>query len=87
MRSIVMFFEDMTQAGQPLPQPVPGQSPVQLPPTPPVPPVSVVPVIQRLSPKLVAYMKKDPAFANEVQANLKNYETMAILRNKNIIKH
>lgn len=50
-------------------------------------PVPVVPIQQKLSPKLTNYMKKDPEFANEVQANLKNYETMAILRNKNIIKH
>lgn len=48
-----------------------------------LPPIQVQ---QRLSPFLINYMKKDPAFANEVQANLKNYENVAKMRARNLIK-
>jgi hypothetical protein len=41
---------------------------------------------QRLSPFLLNYMKKDPAFATEVQANLKNYENIAKMRARHLIK-
>lgn len=44
------------------------------------------PVQQRLSPFLLGYMKKDPAFANEIQANLKNYENIAKMRSRHLIK-
>jgi hypothetical protein len=58
-----------------------------LPPMQPTIPLPAAPIKPQLPPKLLNYMKKDPEFANEVQANLKNYETMAILRTKNIIKY
>ena len=41
---------------------------------------------QRLSPFLLNYMKKDPALAIEIQANLKNYENIAKMRARNLIK-
>jgi hypothetical protein len=41
---------------------------------------------QRLSPILYNYMKKDPEFAAQVQANLKNYENVAKMRARHLIK-
>jgi hypothetical protein len=45
-----------------------------------------LPVQQRLSPFLLNYMKKDPAFASEVQANLKNYENIAKMKARRLMK-
>jgi hypothetical protein len=39
-----------------------------------------------LSPFLLNYMKKDLAFTTEVQANLKNYENIAKMRSRHLIK-
>jgi hypothetical protein len=49
----------------------------------PLKPITVTP---RLSPFLLNYMKKDLAFTTEVQANLKNYENIAKMRSRHLIK-
>ena len=49
-------------------------------------PLKLLPVQQRLSPFLLNYMKKDPAFASEVQTNLKNYENIAKMKARRLMK-
>lgn len=70
MRSLIMYFEAMA-----LPPP---------PPPPPLPPSR--PVLQRLSPILINYMKKDPTFAQQVTDNIRNYENIAKLRARHAFK-
>lgn len=71
MRSLVMYFEAM----------LPPQA---LPLPPPLPPAK--PVLQRLSPILINYMKKDPTFAQQVSDNIRNYENIAKLRARHAFK-
>lgn len=40
----------------------------------------------KLSPYMLSYMKKDPEFAAQVTANLKNYENVAKMRSRHLIK-
>jgi hypothetical protein len=70
MRSIVLYLEGFMAPPRPM-------APVALPPQQ---------VPQRLSPILVNYMKKDPAFTDEVKKNLINYENMAKMRMRHLIK-
>ncbi len=44
------------------------------------------PVLQRLSPILINYMKKDPTFAQQVSDNIRNYENIAKLRARHAFK-
>ena len=70
MRSIVLYLEGFMAPPQPM-------APKPLPPQQ---------VTQRLSPILVNYMKKDPAFAEEVRKGVTNYENMAKMRMRHLIK-
>ena len=72
MRSIVLFLETLQDGVPPVVQPV-------------IAPQPVVPITTRLSPTLINYMKKDSNFADEVNKNLKNYETMALLKRRQMI--
>ena len=73
MRSIIMFLEgtpQMPEEEEPLP----------------FPPPKPVPITNRLSPYLTNYMKKDPDFAAQVTANIKNYENIAKMRARHLIR-
>jgi len=70
MRSLLIYFEVLQE-----PQEITSVS------TPPS-----APITQRLSPILYNYMKKDPDFAAQVVANLKNYENVAKMRARHLIK-
>ena len=73
MRSLLMYFEAM------LPPPVLPQVPQQS-------SQPIKPVLQRLSPILINYMKKDPTFAQQVTDNIRNYENIAKLRARHAFK-